>query len=343
MDWIKKHYDQFALALLAVALLALSVMLILRAQGFGSTFATATATAVPRDKVPPVVLDRVDEAKKALESPPKWAEEESHSTGGEDKKKRGQLFVSDLYVISKETNTPKKPSGEAFYKDSLTGKDIPNIWVMNNRLPLLDPAVPLQDPDKDGFVNEDEWRAGTDPNNEKSHPPYHSKLFIRQFIKIPFRLLFNAYDGDPKKDKPESFSFQINTIDLRQPSEFLKLGETVARTKFKLLKFEYKTQLNPTTGDLEDVSELTVINTETDQPVILVFNRVSDSPDFFMKFVYKWPNPPIEFTVKKRGEFALKPNVSEKYKLVDSGEEKALIQLPDGTEATILRDPRDKK
>ena len=343
MDWIKKHYDQFALALLALALLALSVMLILRAQGFGSGFSAATATAIPKDKVPPVVLDRVDEAEKLLKTPPQWAEEESRPPSGDDKdKKRGQLFVSDRYVIGKD-GTPNKPSKESFYADSLTGKPIKNLWFIDNNLPLLDPTVPLQDPDKDGFVNEDEQRAGTDPNDEKSHPPYHTKLFIRQFIRVPFRLLFNSYDGDPKKDKPENFSFQINTIDLKQPSEFLKIGETVARTKFKLLKFEHKTQLNPKTEDLEDVSELTVINTETNQPVILVFNRVSDSPDFFMKFVYKWPNPPIEFTVKKLGEFVLKPKVTEKYKLIDSGEEEALIQLPDGTNAKIVRDPRDKK
>ena len=46
--------------------------------------------------------------------------------------------------------------------------------------------------------------------------------------------------------------------------------------------------------------------------------------------------------MKKLGEFVLKPIVTDKYKLIDSGEEKALIQLPDGTQATIVRDPRDK-
>lgn len=343
MDWIKKHYDQFALTLLALVLLALSVLLIVRAQSFGSHFSAATATAIPHDKVPPVVLDRVDEAKKALENPPQWAEAESHPPSGEDKdKKRGQLFVSDIYVIGTD-GTPKKPGVEAFYKDTLTGNPLPNMWFMKNRLPLLDPTVPLQDADKDGFLNEDEFRANTDPNNKESHPPYYSKLFIRQFIQVPFRLLFNSYDGDPKKDKPETFDFGINTIDLKQPSEFLKIGAKVSRTNFQLQKFEYKTQLNSTTGDLEDVSELTLINTETNVTVVLVLNRVTNSPDYFMKFAYKWSNPPIEFTVKKLGEFALKPNVTEKYKLIDSGEEKALIQLPDGTQATIIRDPRDKK
>ncbi len=343
MDWIKKHYDQFALALLAVALLALSVLLILRAQSFGDGFSAATAKAEPRDKVPPVVLDRVDEAKKALENPPQWAEADSHPEGAAEKdKKRGQLFVSDLYVIGSD-GTPKKPGVEAFYKDTLTGNPIPNMWFMKNRLPLLDPTVPLQDADKDGFSNEDEFRANTDPNNKESHPPYYSKLFIRQFIRVPFRLLFNAYNGDPKKDKLETFEFQINTIDLRQPSEFLKIGDKVSRTNFQLKKFEVKNQLNPKTEEQEDVSELTLYNAETNVTVVLILNRVTDSPDYFMDFIYKWENPPRVFRVKKLQEFALKPNVTEKYKLIDSGEEKALIQLPNGTQATIVRDPRDKK
>ena len=344
MDWIKKHYDQFALALLALILLALSVMLILRAQGFGSTFAAATATAIPHDKVPQVPLDSIDAAKDALEHPPQWAEIDSHDDPPALPKKRGSLFVSDPYVIG-DDGTPKKPGEGAMHKDSLTAKFIPNRWFMNNRLPLLDQTVTSQDPDKDGFNNEDEARAGTDPNNKDSHPDYHTKLFVKQFIRVPFRLLFNAYDGDPKKDKPEQFSFQINTIDLKQPSEFLKIGETVARTKFKLQKFEYKTQPNPSTGEVEDVSELTVVNTETNEPVILIYNRVSDSPDYFMDFIYEWTNPPSVFRVKKRQEFVLKPNVTEKdkYKLVDSLEGKAQIQTPDGKQIEILPDPRLKK
>ena len=353
MDWIKKHYDQFALALLALALLIFSVLLILRALSFGAGFSAATATAAVRDKVPPLVLVPVEEAKKTLEASPQWDELNSRQPRKDapEPRKYGSLFAADRYVIGKE-GTPKKTDQESFYNDTLTGLPIPNSWFIERNLPLLDPAVSSQDPDKDGFNNEDEWRGpeiktpgtnSTDPNNKESHPPYHTKLFVKQFIRVPFRLLFNAYDGDPKKDKSDKFSFQINTMDLRQPSEFLKIGEKVTNTKFKLEKFEYKTQLNPKTEEQEDVSELTVVNVETDEKIILVQGRVTDSPDFFMRFIYEWTNPPIEFVVKKRGEFRLKPNVNDVYKLVDSQEGKALIQTPDGKQIEILPDPRLKK
>lgn len=340
MDWIKKHYDQFALALLALILLACSVMLLLKAKSFGDGFSAATATMITRDKVPPVSLEMIDQAVATLKNPPQWAEPESQGQGAE--KKRGSLFVSDLYVIG-ANQSPVKPIDESFYKDTLTGKAIPNRWFITARLPLLDPAVPLTDTDKDGFFNEDEWRGGTDPNNKDSHPPYHTKLFAKQFVRFPFRLLFNTYDGDPKKDKPEKFEFQINTIDLKQPSEFLKIGDFVTKTKFKIEKFEFKEQKNANTGEAEDVSELTLINTETNEPVILVLNRVTDSPNFSMDFLYEWTNPPFVFRVKKLQEFILKPNVAEKYKLVDFKDEKPLIQTPDGKQIEIVPDPRVKK
>ena len=343
MDWIKKHYDQFALALLALVLLGLSVMLILRALSFGAGFSAATATAAVRDKVPPLVLVPIEEAKKTLEASPQWDEPNSRQPRKDGpERKYGALFVADRYVIGKE-GTPKKTDQESFYTDTLTNQPIPNSWFIERNLPLLDPTVPFQDPDKDGFNNEDEWREKTDPNNKESHPAYHTKLFIKQFIRVPFRLLFNAYDGDPKKDKIDKFGFQINTMDLRQPTEFLKIGEKVTNTKFKLDKFEYKTQINPNTKEEEDASELTVVNVETDEKIILVLGRVTDSPDFFMRFIYEWTNPPIEFTVKKRGEFRLKPNVTEIYKLIDSQEGKGVIQTPDEKKIEILPDPRLKK
>lgn len=340
MDWIKKNLDQFALALLALVLVVVSVMLILRTQTFGDAFSAATATAPTRDKVPPLVIEPIVEAKKNLATPSQWAEAESRQKGTDEQEKRGSLFVADLYILDQATGLPVKPGDGSIHKD-FTGNPIPNKWFVDRNLPLLDPKVTSQDPDKDGFTNEDEWRAGTDPNSKDSRPAYHTKLFVKKFISVPFRLVFKAYDGDPKKPKPTTDGYQVNTLDLRQPSEFLKIGEKVANTKFKLVKFVHKTRPNPSTGEDEDISELTLENIETKEPVVLVLNRVTDSPDYFMDFVYKWPNPHKEFRVKKRQDFVLTTaEKGEKYNLVDSKEGKAVIQAPDGKKIDILPDPR---
>jgi len=338
MNWIKKRYDQFLLSLVAVALLACAVLIYLKVQSFGENFATVVATVPPDNKVKPVPLDQIDHAKEILTQPPTWipAKYDANHVAS-----RGSLFVSERYILNAENN-PEKPWAGSLYKDSLTGEAIPNRWFLENDLPLLDPMVATQDPDKDGFLNEDEWRAKTDPNKKESHPPYHTKLFLAQFVQIPFRLVFKSYDGDPAKDKPEKFQFQIDTIDLRQPSDFLKLGDTVPHTKFKLDKFVFKEAPNPKTGDKEDVSELTLVNIETNDKIVLIYNRITNSPDVYGLFAYEWMQPVQMIKVKKLGEFVLKPEVDDQhhYKLIDINETEAQIQLPDGTVYHVKPDPR---
>jgi len=85
------------------------------------------------------------------------------------------------------------------------------------------------------------------------------------------RFIFQAYDGEPAQ--PQNMSFQIERLDRRQSSEFLKIGETIPRTKWKLLKFEEKTMKKPNAEDV-DVSELTVINTETKETAVMVISKV---------------------------------------------------------------------
>ncbi len=297
----------------------------------------------PSDKMPTLDVEKIKAAQEKALKPELWT---GNSVTG------NALFVPERYVIDKETNMPKKVIDTSFYKDSLTGLPIPNKWFEDHKLPLSDLKVQAGDPDKDGFLNEDEWRgtgatpgaASTDPNNAESHPPYYTKLFLKKFIRVPFLLKFQTYDGDPKKN-PETMNFQINTLSLRQPSEFLKLGDTVPKTTYKLEKFEFKEVEDKNTGT-KDVSELTVLNTETNEHVVLILTRTIDSPDSYGAFIYEWPQPAQPFTVKKLGTFALSPDLKgadgkpKLYKLLDINEKSALIQTPTGEKVTVSLDPR---
>ena len=90
----------------------------------------------------------------------------------------------------------------------------------------------------------------------------------------PFRLLFNSYDGDPKG--PGTMTFQVNTVDLKQPSSFIAIGDMISKTKLKLERFTHKTRRNEQLGEDEDVSELTVKNVETGKFVILILGKSTD-------------------------------------------------------------------
>ena len=79
-----------------------------------------------------------------------------------------------------------------------------------------------------------------------------------------------GYDGDAKTDR-QKMSFGIGRLDVRQPQEFLKLGEIVPKTSFQLLKFEYKTRPGPD-GE-QDVSELTLVNSVTHEKIVLVLGK----------------------------------------------------------------------
>jgi len=344
MNWIKKRYDQFLLALFTIALIACAIMIFLRVQSFGEKFNDAVATVPPNNKVDKVKLDAIDEAQTKLQHPPEWKME----TDNKGNLVRGSLFISEPYMIN-SANVPEKSNEGFLYADTLTGEKIPNKWFLTNNLPLMDPKSPFGDPDKDGFLNEDEWRAQTDPNNKDSHAPYVSKLFLKRFEKVAFRLVWKGYDGvptGPKKDPIEKFSFQIDTLDLRQPSEFLKMGDMVPNTKFKLVKFEFKEAFNPKIEEKEDVSELTLVDTITGDKIVLILNKVTDSPDVYANFEYEWPNPsqPQMIRVKKLQEFVLKPEVDDAhhYKLVDISDDEAQIKLPDGRDYTVKKDPRHK-
>jgi hypothetical protein len=299
MDWIKKNPEKFVLALLALGLLAVSTLLIKKALDFRQTFAGIRGEVARNNNIPPLDTQAVDSAEAAIEKPAKWG---SHP---------GSLLVSRRYII--KDGQPYDPSEDT---SQPLHPPVPNGWFIENNLDLLNPGIIDEDPDGDGFTNLDEWQGKTDPNNKDAHPPYHTKLRLVQFVREPFRLIFKAM--------PDADSFQIDTVDIRQPTQILKVGALVAGTKFKLIKFEPKSVVDEN-GVEKDISELTLENVETGAKVVLIKEKLVNSPDSFAQFKYTWDG--TEFKVRKDGDFTLKPQPDLKYKLIDITETQAVIQL----------------
>ena len=303
MDWLKNNYERVAL-IAAVLILLLSAFAIFRsAAAFSDEFAGLESHPPQRSPAPPGRANEVEQADKELRQPPQW------TFSG-----RSGLFVPEKHFIS--------ANGEpATLQTTEVHPPVPNEWFEQYGLPIADADVLDQDPDGDGFTNLDEWQGHTNPTDPQSHPPYTSKLKLKSSSQEPFRLVFSSRMED---------TFAINTIDLRQPTQFVKIGDNIAGTHFKVAKFTEKTAKDKYGTD-EDVSELTLENTETHQQLTLVKEQVAISPESVATFVYTWKGRK-EFVVKKDQEFSLPPETDIKYKLIDVQPNKAVIvsnQKPD--------------
>jgi hypothetical protein len=235
MDWIKKNYDKAILGLLALALIGVSALLFLNTQSFGEKFSDAMTAPNKSKKIPEVETALIDAARQQLTSPKLW-NSRNHD---------GLLFTGSKYYV--KDGQLVSPKGSAIWHHLETGEPIPNEKLAQYGLPETSKEVLYEDPDGDGFMNQDEIRFETDPTNKDSHPEYVTRLYLARWIKVQFRLKFQAYDGNV--NAPERMEFQINPVDAGARTEFVKIGDVIANTKFKVLKFEFKESLNPSTGE----------------------------------------------------------------------------------------------
>ena len=71
----------------------------------------------------------------------------------------------------------------------------------------------------------------------------------------------------------DKISFWIDRSDQRNPPQFLLLGQFIPGTKFKLVKFDYKTRLDPKLNEQTDCSQLTIQNVETKEKIVLTLDE----------------------------------------------------------------------
>src|SRR5467141_3767315 len=213
MEWVRAHYDR-VLVIAATLLLSFSALSISRsAMKFGETFAAQQTAPPPKPAKPPARAVELEAAAKKFEQPAQW------TFGG-----RSGLFAPEKHFIG--------PNGlPATLKTTEVHPPVPNEWLEQFGLPIADANVLEQDPDGDGFTNLEEWQGHTNPTDRNSHPEYYTKLKLISASEEPFRLIFSSWMAD---------TYQINTIDFNQPTQFLKVGDTIKGTRFKIAKFVKK-------------------------------------------------------------------------------------------------------
>ncbi len=275
IDWIKAHYDRAAVIAAAVFLFISAISIWWSAIQFGNRLVTPQPSRPKAASQPPVAVE-LDRAAEQLQNPAQW----KAST-------RSGLFVPEKHFIG----TDGLP---ATLQNTQVHAPVPNDWFEKYGLPIEDADVLDQDPDKDGFTNLDEWQGGTDPTKKDSHPEYTTKLHLVSATEEPFRYIFSSRI----KDK-----FGINTIDQSEPTQFLKVGDVIRGTDFKIVKFTEKRARNQY-GMNEDVSELLLEHPQGHAQVTLVKGKVATSPQSVATVVYAWGGR-REFEVSEDQEFSI--------------------------------------
>src|SRR5436305_3065085 len=209
MDWLKQNYERVVL-IAGIAILLVSAFCIFRnALGFESQFAGLQSHPTQRPATPPGKANDVEMALQRLHQPPQW------TFSG-----RSGLFVPEKHFIG-SNGLP------ATLQTTQVHPPVPNEWLEQFGLPIADADVLTQDADGDGFTNLDEWQGHTNPIDKNSHPDYVTKLKLKSFSEEPFRLMFSSWVDDPAAGGQ---SFGINTIDLKQPTQFVRVGDVIPGT-----------------------------------------------------------------------------------------------------------------
>jgi hypothetical protein len=296
MDWVRAHYERVLLIAAAALLFLCSIFIWHNAARFSSQLAVMPPAPSLKSASPLANAQELSAAAEKLHQPPQW------TFGG-----RSGLFVPEKHFIGANGQPATLQTTEVH-------PPVPNEWLEQFGLPIADADVLDQDLDGDGFNNLDEWSGHTNPTDGNSHPEYYTKLRLKSATEEPFRLVFSSWVDD---------TYAINTIDLKQPTQFLRVGDLIKGTRFKILKFLEKYQPNKY-GTNVDVSELTLEQQETKQQLTLVKEKAAMSPESVATLVYTWRGRQ-ELQVRKDQEFSLKPQAQIKYKLIDVDPAKAVI------------------
>jgi hypothetical protein len=295
MTCLRAHYHRVAVLAAALFLFSSAFLITRNVWQFGENLARQVPPP-PRPAAPPPRAVEMEQAMEKLRRPAQWA-----FSG------RSGLFVPEKHFIG-ANGLP------ATLQTTEVHPPVPNEWLEQFALPIADADVLSQDPDADGFTNLEEWQNHTRPTDKNSHPAFIAKLKMKSFAQEPFRLVFSSWVND---------TFALNSSDLKEPTQFLKIGDSIRRTKFKIVKFIEKYEKNKY-GTKVDVSELILENQETREQLSLMKEKIMTSPESVANFVYLWGER-REFAVKKDQEFSLKPEEQVKYKLVDVQPGRAVI------------------
>lgn len=209
--------------------------------------------------------------------------------------------------VAVATPPPLPPSDEKNKADAASVA-LERTWMKENGVEpskLLTKDIGLDD-DKDGYTNDEELAAGTDPNDPNSHPAPAAKLRMKKLAGEPFPVVFDAVDGRKAKVTVHTPAGD------RQAS--LAKGERLPELPYSVSSIRPREVTEKDTGHPVDASELTLSNVETGEKVVLV-RAMPGGPNTAAVLSTGVGNPDIE--VKPGQKFTLPQDEKTQYQVVD--------------------------
>jgi hypothetical protein len=332
MDQIKKNYDRVLLVVFGLLLAGLSIYSVMSLQSIQSehVMPVVRSDGAPFEQSEMISKLKAEALKITSPAGSVW-----------DTESPASLFVSRVYLLREGELV------DIFDSDTELYPGIPNTWILEHKLDFTDSRLGEADADNDGFTNLEEFHAGTNPTLASSKPPLWTKLRMKSYQKIPFRIKFmgapavtlsellSQTSPGGTAEFPEGTEFSINTLDYSSPTQFKKVGDKIDGTELKILSARAKAVTNDS-GLIVDQSELTVKDEATGDEIVLVNQKEVDSPYSYALFDY--PITGQEIRVEKGKPFELSPT-GETYKLIDVNDAGAIISAK-GSEGERLTVPR---
>jgi hypothetical protein len=318
MNQAKGNYEKKWLAAMALLALIIAGLLIWQSSEFPATLAVRQVS--PNDELGEVPVEKAQEATKRLQTVFDW-------TSPERKGKPVPLNKSILLVVKDDTLY------DLFVEDKQLRPPMTNEFLIKYDLPhILHENLGELDPDNDGFTNEEEFLAGTNPRDPDSRPPATQKLFLKERVTNDYILLFvSSSSMQVQRLRPEPKRSTFVTVGQ-------KFGFDQGVQRFEAISMEQKEVDDPRSGR-RDVSELKCRDTATNSEFVLIRGEELNLAEFEAKFEFRLQTL-REFTVKKGERFQL-PGTGDTYIVLEVEETSARIAKveADGQQGEVLSIP----
>jgi len=192
-------------------------------------------------------------------------------------------------------------------------------WFKKYHLDLNDPKMLDADPDGDGYSNREEFLAGTDPRDPKSHPDthggVHKTIRLKEYNEVQLPFVLKSVDGDNAKiERLDEGAGKIEEV---------RTGQTLRGTAYKIEKIQTRRGVDKE-GNAVDASHVMLENTGSKEKISLVKDLPTKTSASYAVLTSAKGSETI--TVRRGDTFNWPGEKDVTYKVLDLGSDQVVLQ-----------------